>query len=63
MEVFGFRLHETTIPMRWDGQRALAVQLVCGLGNLAALVPGPLELVGCRQARAIATGDRRGTVG
>ena len=45
------------------GMEALAVQLVCGLRDLAALVAGSLELVRGRQARAIAAGDRRGTVG
>src|SRR5882757_6574743 len=40
-----------------------AVQLVCGLRDLATLVAGSLELVRGGQSRAITAGDRRGTVG
>src|SRR5262249_22055974 len=49
------------VPMRWG--KASAMQLVCGIRNLAALVAGSLELVRGGQARTIAASDRRGTVG
>src|ERR1700681_3558105 len=39
------------------------VQLDCDLRDLAALVAGSLELVRGGKSRAIAAGDRRGTVG
>src|SRR5262249_1451999 len=61
LKASGFASHANTIG---DGMgRALAMQLVCGFRNLAALIAGPLELVRRRQARAIAAGDRRGAVG
>src|SRR6266852_6043209 len=57
----GIRLPSTLC--RWGGGKASAVQLACGLRNLAALVAGSFELVCGRQARAIAAGDGCGTVG
>jgi hypothetical protein len=50
-------------PVGSDGITASAVQLVCGLRNLAALIAGSLELVRTRLARAVAAGDRGGPVG
>src|SRR5258706_8172666 len=46
-----------------EARAKLAMQLVCGLRNLATVVAGSLELVRGRQPRAIASSDRRGTVG
>ena len=42
--------------------RASAVQLLRGLGDLAALVAGPLQLVCGGLARAITARNRRGAV-
>jgi hypothetical protein len=41
---------------------ASAVQLVCDLRNLAALVARSDQLVRARHTRAIAAGNRRGTI-
>ena len=55
--------HASMTPVGVDGIAASAVQLVCSLRNLAALIAGSLELVRTRLARAVAAGDRGGTVG
>src|SRR5712691_6094535 len=47
----GIRLPSTLC--RWDGGTASAMQLVCGLRNLATLVAGSLELVRGGKSRAI----------
>jgi len=56
------------VSVIWNSPRgtaikALAKELICSLRDPAALVVGSLELVRGRQARAIAAGDRGGTVG